>query len=244
MTNLRRRDLLAGTALALIGEKVASAGIVAGHLPWEPNAGSPPKSVQAGPWLFFSATEAATVEALADRVIPPDAQTPGGKDAGCAVFIDRQLAGPYGRQEGLYTGAPFVKGTKQQGPQSAKSPAELYRISLAALDRYSRSLPGNRPWVELAAEQQDEILQGLESNTVQLKGADGQTFFEALRKDVQEGFFADPLYGGNRDMCSWKMIGFPGAHYDYRDWVGRHNERYPHPPVSIMGRSDWTPKRS
>ena len=50
------------------------------------------------------------------------------------------------------------------------------------------------------------------------------------------GFFADPIYGGNRDMCAWKMIGFPGARYDYRDWVGRHNERYPHPPVSIGGR--------
>ncbi|MBV9727128.1 MAG: gluconate 2-dehydrogenase subunit 3 family protein, partial [Gammaproteobacteria bacterium] len=49
-------------------------------------------------------------------------------------------------------------------------------------------------------------------------------------------------YGGNRDMCSWKMIGFPGARYDYRDWVGRHNERYPYPPVSIAGRPDWTPK--
>jgi gluconate 2-dehydrogenase gamma chain len=31
------------------------------------------------------------------------------------------------------------------------------------------------------------------------------------------------------------MIGFPGARYDYRDWVERHNERYPHPPISIAG---------
>jgi len=243
MTNFRRRDLLTGTAFALVGEKMARAGVVAGSLPWEPNVGSPPKPVQPGPWVFFTAAEAAMVEALADRIIPPDAQTPGGRDAGCAVFIDRQLAGPYGRQEGLYTRPPFVKGSKQQGPQSAKSPAELYRATLAALDRYSRSLPGGQPWVELAADRQDEILQGLESNTVQLKGADGQTFFEALLKDVQEGFFADPLYGGNRGMCSWKMIGFPGAHYDYRDWVGRHNERYPHPPVSIAGGPDWTPKK-
>ena len=52
-----------------------------------------------------------------------------------------------------------------------------------------------------------------------------------------EGFFADPIYGGNRDMAGWKMIGFPGARYDYRDWVSRHNERYPYPPVSIQGRA-------
>jgi gluconate 2-dehydrogenase gamma chain len=40
-------------------------------------------------------------------------------------------------------------------------------------------------------------------------------------------------------MASWKLIGFPGARYDYRDWVDRHGEPYPLPPVSIMGRSDW-----
>jgi gluconate 2-dehydrogenase gamma chain len=45
-------------------------------------------------------------------------------------------------------------------------------------------------------------------------------------------------------MCGWKMIGYPGAHYDYRDWIGRHNERYPHAPVSIAGRPDWTPKQA
>ncbi len=47
----------------------------------------------------------------------------------------------------------------------------------------------------------------------------GKAFFEQLIKDTQQGFFADPIYGGNRDMAAWKMIGFPGARYDYRDWV-------------------------
>ena len=58
-------------------------------------------------------------------------------------------------------------------------------------------------------------------------------FFTILLQDTRCGFFADPIYGGNRDMAAWKMIGFPGARYDYRDWVERHNERYPHPPISI-----------
>ena len=64
----------------------------------------------------------------------------------------------------------------------------------------------------------------------------------SLLKDMQQGFFADPIYGGNRDMCAWKMIGFPGARYNYLDWIERHNERFPLPPVSILGRSDWTSK--
>lgn len=243
MTSLSRRDVLAATALVIVSETVARAGVVSGHLPWHPGAGTPPEAVQPGPWQFFIPPEAAVVEALADRIIPPDPQTPGGKDAGCAVFIDRQLAGAYGHRQGLYTHPPFVKGLKEQGPQSAQSPAEIYRAALAALDRYCRSQEGGKSWIELSGERQEAVLHGLDSGTVNLEGIDAKSFFDTLLKDMQAGFFADPVYGGNRDMCSWKMIGFPGARYDYRDWVGRHNERYPHPPVSIAGRPDWTPKQ-
>ena len=79
---------------------------------------------------------------------------------------------------------------------------------------------------------------------MKLDGVDGQAFFELLLGNTREGFFADPIYGGNRDMCAWRMIGYPGARYDYRDWVHRHNERYPHPPVSFMGRADWNARKT
>jgi gluconate 2-dehydrogenase gamma chain len=247
MSSFRRRDLLRGTALVLAGHTVARAGLIAGSLPWRPGAGAPPfdrpGAPEPGTWQFFTATEAAALEAIADRVIPPDPQTAGGKDAGCVVFVDRQLAGPYGKDEGLYTSAPFTKGVKQQGPQSALAPAELYRKGLAALDAHVRANRGAQGFAALGAEQQDQLLHDLEDGKVQLEGLDAQTFFEQLLKDVQQGFFADPLYGGNREMTSWKMIGFPGARYDYRDWVSRHNEPYPLPPVSIAGRADWTPKK-
>ena len=77
---------------------------------------------------------------------------------------------------------------------------------------------------------------------MKLEGADGKAFFEQTIKDVKEGFFADPIYGGNRDMVAWRMIGYPGSRYNYLDWVHRHNERFPLPPVSMTGRADWTPK--
>jgi gluconate 2-dehydrogenase gamma chain len=241
---LRRRDLLTGTALAVVADRLAGAGALTAKIPWQPDAGTPPTPVKPGPWEFFTAQEAATVEALVDRIIPPDPQTPGGKDAGCAVFIDRQLAGGYGHHEGLYNLPPFHDGIAQQGPQSAKGPAETYRGALAALDRYCRSRPGahhGKAFAELPAEGQDEILHGLESGAILLEDVDGQAYFNLLIKDTQQGFFADPIYGANRNMCAWKMIGFPGARYDYRDWVARHNERYPYPPVSIGGRPEWTP---
>src|SRR5262245_24694157 len=116
---LHRRELLASAAWFLAGTALSRAAEIAGQLPWYPNAGNPPAPVLPGPWQFFSRDEAAAVEALADRIIPPDLQTPGGKDSGCAVYLDRQLAGPYGKSEGLYNRPPFKQGANNQGPQSA-----------------------------------------------------------------------------------------------------------------------------
>ena len=70
----------------------------------------------------------------------------------------------------------------------------------------------------------------------------GKVFFDQILKDTQQGFFADPIYGGNKDMVAWKMIGYPGARYNYLDWIDRHNERFPLPPVGIAGSINWTPK--
>ena len=214
------------------------------HVPWAPRPSSAPEIERLGPWQFFTADEARAMEAIVDRIIPPDPDTPGGKDAGCAVFIDRQLKGAYGMNEGLYALGPYIKGTKEQGPQSQLSHAELYRKGLAGLDVLCRSSQGGKPFAELSPDQQDAVLKQIEAGKAKFDGVEAQGFFAALLKDVPEGFFSDPIHGGNRDMVGWKMIGFPGIRYDYRDWVKRHNERYPYPPVSIAGRADWTPAKS
>lgn len=215
-----------------------------GMPPWNPEASSPPEPVTPGPWRFFTPEEGAAVEALADRLIPPDQQWPGGKDAGCAVFIDRQLAGPYGESRGLYMRPPFQEGDKQQGPQSPLTPAMRYRQSLAALDKYCRARFAGKGFANIPADQQDSVISGLEKGSVQLPGASGRGFFDLLWKNTQEGYFSDPIYGGNKGMAGWKMIGFPGARYDYRDWVEQHNQTYPLPPVGIGGRPEWTVRRS
>jgi gluconate 2-dehydrogenase gamma chain len=236
-----RRALLSSTAMALLLSCTSALSLtVVGRLPWEPDAGTPPQPIRPGGWTFFTADEAATVEALVDRLIPPDPKTPGGKEAGCAVFIDRQLAGPFGRAEGLYMAGPFHDGTPQQGSQSPLTPAALYRVALAALDGHCRAAFAGKHFAELSDTQKDAVLAGLEKGEIKLEGADGKVFFDHLLSNAQEGFFADPVYGGNRNMVGWTMIGFPGARYDYRDWVERHNERYPLPPVSITGRRGWT----
>src|SRR6476620_7262714 len=116
---MHRRQLLTTAAWLVAGTALSRANEIAGQLPWYPNAGNPPAPVRPGPWQFFTLDEATAVQALADRIIPPDPQPPGGKDAGCAVFVDRQLAGPYGKAERLYMRGPFVDGTPQQGNQSS-----------------------------------------------------------------------------------------------------------------------------
>src|SRR5271165_2562528 len=194
-----RRELLAGAAYLVFGVYQSKATVISSHLPWAPNAGTPPEPIKPGPWLFFTGDEGRALEALADRIIPPDAETPGGKDAGCAVFVDRQLAGPYGCQDGLYARPPFLKGARNQGDQSGTGPAQEYRASLAALDKRCKAQLGGKAFHELSDADKDHVLSGLESGEFKLDGVDGKAFFEQVIKDVQMGFFADPIYGGNRD---------------------------------------------
>ena len=121
--------------MLLLGSPAARAAIIRGGLPWKPGAADPPQVVTPSGWNYFTPQEAATVEAFVDRLIPADDLSPSGKDCGCAVYIDRQLAGPYGRSDGYYMSGPFQKGTKQQGPQSPVTPAQHYRKALAAFDK-------------------------------------------------------------------------------------------------------------
>jgi gluconate 2-dehydrogenase gamma chain len=118
-------------------------------------------------------------------------------------------------------------------------PKELYRISLAALEEYCKKMFAGKEFATLTIVQQDHILDGLENDKIKLKDGVGKAFFDRILADTIAGYFADPIYGGNRDMEGWKMIGFPGARYDYRDHVAKHNQPYPLPPVSILGRSGW-----
>ena len=151
------------------------------------------------------------------------------------------LPGPTVSFEGYYMSGPFQEGTKQQGPQSPVTPAQHYRKALAALDAACRDKYPGKPFVNLTDDQKDEIIKGLEDGTLKLEGTSSQDFFKLILTDTQNGFFADPIYGGNKDMASWRMIGFPGTHYDYRDWIDRHNQRIPLPPVGIADHPNWSP---
>jgi gluconate 2-dehydrogenase gamma chain len=149
------------------------------------------------------------------------------------------MAGPQGRYESYYMSGPFQEGTKQQGTQSPITAAQQYRRAIAAVDKYCRGKFDGKVFSQLTDDQKDDVIKGLEEGSVKLDGGNGEQFLKLILQDTQNGFLADPIYGGNKDMTSWKMIGFPGAHYDYRDWVDRHNQRVPFPPVGINNHPDW-----
>ena len=235
---MRRRDLLAGTAAIWAANPAAHARTIRGELPWRPNAATPPPGDPGG-LQFLTSDEAGMLGALADRIIPADALSPGGRDMGCVVFIDRQIAGPYGRSEGMYMRPPFADPLPTQGDQSPATPAQRCRQGLAGLAEHVRLAFAGRRLTDLPGEQVDAILSGMETGVLQFPGTSAKAFFELLLTTVKEGFFADPVYGGNRGMAAWAMVGFPGARYDYRDWIGRHNQRYTLPPVSLAGRPAW-----
>jgi gluconate 2-dehydrogenase gamma chain len=240
-TSLKRRVLLmCGASIATLIATRASSATYGGVLPWSSNADTLPEISQQAGWLFFNAAESVAVGALVDRLIPSDDLSIGGKEANVAVYIDRQLAGNFGNDTGLYMQAPFADGLPGQGPQSPLTPAARYRKSLAALDSYCRSAYLGKVFADIPAIEQDKLIGMLESGTLPLNGLNSKAFFLLLWQNTKEGFLADPIYGGNRDMAGWRMIGFPGARYDYRDWIDKHNQPYPLAPVGIMDHPNWS----
>lgn len=190
-----------------------------------------------GGLAFFSAAEARFIAAAADRMIPQD-EYPSASQAGVVDYIDRQLAGEFGQGTRMYLAGPYASGTPEQGYQLGLAPALVYRESLQVL----LADPAGRDFAARPPDQQDRFLQELEAGAWMLGRVPSSVFFETLLANVVEGYFADPAYGGNRDMAGWRMIGFPGAYAHYAQWVGRHNARFNRPPVAIASQRSGDPQ--
>src|SRR5215470_20085269 len=165
-SGVTRRSLLASAAL-LITTSGLSARVVTKVLPWKPNEAYPVTPVVPGGYLFFTASEAAMVDAFVDRLIPTDELGPGARDSGVTTFIDRQLTGPYGGHDWLYMQGPFSdKPLPTQGLQSPLTPRQQYRLGLAALHAHCTATYGNRGFSELNPEEQDKLLAAMEKGEV------------------------------------------------------------------------------
>jgi len=182
-------------------------------------------------YLFFNAEEAAFIEAAVARLIPADEQWGGAVEAGVPNFMDKQLGGAWGAGERLYRSGPWQPGTASQGYQLPFTPAELFRTALRAINQELAT--AGTPFATMNADQQDAYLRSLQTGSKNLDGVPAGVFFNHLWECTVEGFFSDPVYGGNRDMLAWRMIGFPGAYASYYDLVDQHGIKIDRPPMSL-----------
>jgi gluconate 2-dehydrogenase gamma chain len=192
-------------------------------------------SAQASLHKYFTGEEWTFLLAACGRLIPADGNGPGAVELGVPEFIDREMDGPFGYAAKWYMQGPFASAVPELGYQSPLSPREVYRAGIAAVDAHCRQMFGNKSFFELPVTTQDSVLTGLESGTLDFENVSGKSFFSFLLQNTKEGYLADPIHGGNKNMESWKMIGFPGARADFLDWVDKHGARYPLDPVGIAG---------
>jgi len=234
---MHRREVLSTMVALAAGaagtSPLSQADVVHQDMPWQPGAANAPQPPPSFRLQYLTETEFDAVGAIADRLIPADALSIGGREAGCATFIDRQLAGNFGQAVALYRLGPFYKGTPQQGTQEEHTPAQRYRIGLAALAAYCQKALG-KPFAALDAVAQDKILTAMDGGTLALGPVDSKMLFELVLQNVREGFLADPIYGGNKAMASWKMLGFPGARYDFRPWMDKKGQKLAIAPTSMI----------
>ena len=179
---------------------------------------APPPAPAAEPLLALTATEAAFLAAAADTLIPADELTPAGSECGVAAFIDRQLAGSWGSGGRFYRNGPFIPGKPEQGYQLSLTPLEFFRTGIAAANAWTRKAYG-KDFDRLSPAEREAALKTMEAGKAEFPDLDGKLFFEQLLQISMEGFFADPMYGGNRDKVSWKMLGYPGLPALYADKV-------------------------
>lgn len=193
---MRRREFIEFSASALGGVLVYSLAGVATVV--SARQGTIKVSLR-----FFTRQEAHVVAAACERIFPADQSGPGATQAGVVVYIDRQLAGPYGTDKYRYTKPPFAQ-SGGAGYQGRESPRQTYRSGIPTL---------GADFAALAGAKQDERLQSIEKTR----------FFQLLRQHTIEGMFCDPMHGGNAGLIGWQLLGYPGPQMSYRAEMGKYN---------------------
>jgi gluconate 2-dehydrogenase gamma chain len=185
---------------------------------------------------YFTLEEWAFLHAACARLIPADENGPGALELGVPEFIDREMDGAFGHAAKWYMQGPFASALPEFGYQSPLTPRAVYRTGIAAVDAHCRRMFGGKSFSKVPAITQDSVLTDLEKGVLDFENVSGTSFFGFLLQNTKEGYLADPIHGGNKNLESWKMIGFPGARADFLDWVDKYGARYPLSPVGVAGR--------
>jgi len=206
--------------------------------PAQQGATAPAQSTTSVAYAHLNLAEQAFVEALVDHMVPADALSPKGTDIGINIYIDRALAGGWGKGERLYMQGPWKLGVPSQGYQLPLTPAELYRAGIAAANAFCAKTYG-KSFDKITESQREEFLLGLQAGKVTFEnGPPARVFFTTMYQTVMEGMFSDPIYGGNRNKAGWKIIGFPGViAVHYQNVEKFRDKKYTADPLSIADMS-------
>lgn len=150
------------------------------------DAAQSPRPVPRDPLENLTPAEADTLDAIVARLIPSDAQGPGAAEARAATYIDRAIGGTLAWSRtaikaGLASTEALAQATKQ------------------------------RPFTQLSAAEQDQLLGDMERNTAPGFEGGSAAFFAILLSHTWQGTFGDPYYGGNRNFAGWDLLGYPGV---------------------------------
>jgi gluconate 2-dehydrogenase gamma chain len=210
---VKRRDFILVPAKTLSGMVLYS--LIGDLIPITAQEAAKPQATVKVPLRFFTATEAQVIQAAAERIFPTDDSGPGATEAGVIIYIDRQLAGPYGKDKYRYTKGPWIESIPEHGYQGKETPQEIYRAGIKLL---------GRDFADVPPEQQDTRLESMQETY----------FFQLLHGHTVEGVFCDPLHGGNIGMVGWRLIGFPGPAMSYRYQIDKYyGKTYSAPPKSL-----------
>lgn len=221
-----RRSFLKGTAAAAAITSVAGPAAARPASSAVPLEEYQPQTLKPQEWAFVMAAVA--------RLIPSDGEGPGAIEARVPVFIDKELGGGFGQAADWYMEGPHdAAASPLRGWQTPLTPLEIYQQGIPFFDQWCQQVHGGI-FAELDAAKQDQALVSLQKDEIGI-APELRDFFTILLQNTKEGYFADPIYGGNHAMAAWKHIGFPGARASYKEWVDQHNVPYPLGPVSISG---------
>ena len=224
-----RRDFLKG---AMVGTAALATGGPAAAQTAAP-ASAAQASPDAEPLLTLTATEHAFIVAAVDTLIPADELSPSGSACGVATFIDRQLAGAYGMGARLYRQGPFPKAKPELGYQLSLNPREFFRAGIESANVWTRKTYG-QDFDRLSEMDREAALKAMEGDKAPFPGFSSRMFFDALLQITMEGFFSDPIYGGNRNKAGWRLIGFPGVIAVHREDIVKYRDKeFPAEPLGI-----------
>ena len=194
---------------------------------------------------YFDTHQRETIEAAMARIIPTDDQ-PGAREAGTIEFLDRYLSGLdyiYAKPDG--SGFEKLEGKRAAAwQQRIEILREKYVRGITELNRRSQA-QFSANFVQITTDQQDQILADTERSAQDAKAALEQTpatanstsvepalqqtsaevqldFFQLLVLHTRQGFYADPIYGGNKNQVGWRLIGFDGPDSLAETHAGRY----------------------